>query len=804
MVSTRRTAAAPAEPAQAVQETERANVAPATRGRTKRVRAPSAAKPAEPEVTITQATAVATATSTTSSAALTRSVRTVRTRSKQTAADASPLKSLDDGPNENASSGKTPAPKATPKPATLKTKRKYNASRYNNTSASATPEPETAQRESAQDDSNDDQGMFFTQSMPQISSTPPPSTLIASSQGAEHDSVSQNDSICPQIDSISPKIEPVSPKHAITEHVSADSHEVTTLHEQLSKAKEQIEALRYLLSVRNQEILHLNELLEQTLQTGQVKANPPTADIDSFGMTDKEPQDSKELRSDYNDGGLLEHILAAKRAPRTVQLDNDNESDQGMEASPQQPRQSLTQRESESSRNAAEVTPSRPISKPSSFFSRSYSAIKSKLGWSTPTPPEPSPAVPSTTSAPPPDTFTEVLSAPPTPVGERRKTRPRKNKQNPMLKLLTRGVEPSDMAKAEEWAKNTIPTLKNYPDFAAKRKRLETPVLVQDLEHLPASKPWESGFGDPLGDMDDEDVVPVWAVVLEIFTEEEEPKRKKTKASHEVSMDVDDTLSINDMADQRLHDSHGHSASQLDFHPRRSVEPSPMFGTPSPHQRGSNVFGELHGHDAATELQTNDRETLHEATKDVVHNHNPSQGSFGLDYGSDDEDSTILEETSDADASASPLWTQAPPPAPVPAHAPLPGGSPAGTPAVVSDMPSPPAEQPVDEVERQRQKLMKHTPAKPSRLREAFVPSPSVLSDAGNQSLFLGTPVAAAGLYNFDFDDMPEAEEIELTADEWAGLQAITNSADWRAATASAWPDPIMEYGSEEEDLSPL
>jgi hypothetical protein len=119
-------------------------------------------------------------------------------------------------------------------------------------------------------------------------------------------------------------------------------------------------------------------------------------------------------------------------------------------------------------------------------------------------------------------------------------------------------------------------------------------------------------------------------------------------------------------------------------------------------------------------------------------------------------------------------------------------------------MPSPPAEQPVDEVERQRQKLMKHTPAKPSRLREAFVPSPSVLSDAGNQSLFLGTPVAAAGLYNFDFDDMPEAEEIELTADEWAGLQAITNSADWKAATASAWPDPIMEYGSEEEDLSPL
>jgi hypothetical protein len=801
MVSTRRTAAAPAEPAQDMPETQRAVDAPVTRARPKRGRAPSAAKPAEPAVTISEATAVATATtatSTTSSVAtLTKSIR--RTRSKQTA-DASPLKSLDDGSKENASSGRTPARKATPKPATLKTKRKHNASRYNTTSASATPEPETAQRESAQDDSNDDQGMFFTQSMPQISSIPPLSTLIAFSQGAEHDSVSTpNDSISLKNDSVSPKNDSVSPKAepAITEHVPADSDEVALLRDQLVKANKQIEALRYLLTIRDHEILQLNQF-----RTGQVQANASSTDIDQFGINN-EPQHLNEPQGDYNDGGLLEHILAAKRAPRTVQPNNhnDNESDQDMEASPQPLRQSLTQRESqtESSRNTAEVTPSRPISKPSSFFSRSYSAIKSKLGWSTPTPPEPSPAAPSTSRAPPPDTFTEVLSAPPTPVGERRKTRPRKNKQNPMLKLLTKGVEPDDMAKAEEWARNTIPTLKNYPDFAAKRKRLETPVLVQDLEHLPASKPWESGFGDPLGDMDDEDVVPVWAVVLGILTEEEEPKRKKTKASHEVSMDIDDTLSINDMAEQRLHDSHGHSASQLDFHPRRSVEPSPMFGTPSPHQHGSNVFDELHG------LQTNDRESLHEATKDVVHNHNPSQGSFGLDYGSDDEDSTILEETSNADASASPLWTQAPPPAPVPAHAPLPGGSPAGTPAVATDMPSPPAEQPVDEVERQRQKLMKHTPAKPSRLREAFVPSPSVLSDAGNQSLFLGTPAAAtAGLYEIDFDDMPEAEEIELTAEEWAGVQAITSSAEWKAATARAWPDPIMEYDSEEEDLSPV
>lgn len=559
---------------------------------------------------------------------------------------------------------------------------------------------------------------------------------------------------------------------------------------------------RYLEHLRDSLLVKLADLhkrLPPTLQTGQVQANPQPIDIDTFGMTDKAPEDTEVFVGSEAAVNLLNHVIGAAQAPRTAQPDND-ESDVDIESSSHEPLQRLSHGQGETSRSASEVTPLRPLSKPSSFFSRSFSAIKSKLGFSTPNPPEPSPTAPPTSRAPPPDNFTEVLSAPPTPVGERRKTRPRKIKQNPMLKLLTKGVEPADMAKAEKWAKDTIPTLKNFPDFAAKRKRLETPVLVQDLEHFPSSKPWESGFGDPLAEMDDEEVVPVWAVVLEILKEEEEPKRKKTKASHEVSMNVDDTLSINDMAAQRLHDSHGHSASQLDFHPRRSVEPSPMFGSPSPHQPGSNIFGELHGHDAVAKSQTNDRETLHEATKDVVHNHNPSQGSFGLDYGSDDEDSTIIEETSDADVSASPLWTQAPPPAPVPAHAPLPGGATAATPPVAAEMPSPPAEQPVDEVERQRQKLMKHTPAKPSRLREAFVPSPSVLSDAGNQSLFLGTPVAATDL----FDDMPEAEDLELTAEEWAGVQAITNSAEWKAETATPWPDPIMEYGSEEEDLSPV
>lgn len=167
MVTTRRKAAAPAESSQNMLANGRANDAPVTRARPTRGRTPSAPKPAKPEVTTTQATAVATSASsnTHSTAEITKTVtRSVRTRSKQ---NASPLKSLEDVAKENTPSGRTPAPKARPKPATLKSKRKYGASHYTNASGRATPEPEAAQ-----DESNDDQGMFFTQSMPQVFSVP--------------------------------------------------------------------------------------------------------------------------------------------------------------------------------------------------------------------------------------------------------------------------------------------------------------------------------------------------------------------------------------------------------------------------------------------------------------------------------------------------------------------------------------------------------------------------------------------------------------------------------------------------------
>jgi hypothetical protein len=567
-------------------------------------------------------------------------------------------------------------------------------------------------------------------------------------------------------------------------------------------------ALYHHIDCLNEDNVFLRTLLAQ-LQTGQVQANQTLHNSD-FGIdlamdtTESSPARPEFITGNESALALLHRIENAAKESRLASSAytngdsiSDNDSFQRSEHRITKPEGSLA---------VTDTTPSRPISTPSSFFSRSFSAIKSRLGFSSSTPPAPSPAPSSTsrTRAPPPDTITEALSVPPTPVGERSKATPKKKRQHPMFKLLTKGIEPSELREAEKWVKHVIPTLKNDVAYHEKRRRLETPVLIKDLENFPSSKPWETGFGDPLGDLEDDDVVPVWAVYLDMLAEEEQPQAKKRKANHEVNMDVDDTLSINDIfaasnsaqTSPKLHDSHGHSASIHDFHPRRSIEPSPMFETPVSHQQGQNIFRERQGHDVTAQLHADERESLHEATKKVIPTHDPSQGSFGLDYDSDEEDTTMISETSEADnTTATPVWTQAPPPAPTPAHAPLPSG-PVSETASVSTV-----QQPVDEVERQRQKLMKHTPAKPSRLREAYLPSPSLRSDAGNDSILMASPSPAADL----FDDMPEAEDLGLDEEDWAAVRAYQNTAEWKAAdAANVWPDPILTYDSDEEDLSPV
>ncbi|USP78774.1 hypothetical protein yc1106_06048 [Curvularia clavata] len=465
--------------------------------------------------------------------------------------------------------------------------------------------------------------------------------------------------------------------------------------------------------------------------------------------------------------------------------------------------------------NDASATPTRPVEK-GNILSRSFSAIKSRFFSSTPKP-QPTPEVTSPTptkALPPQNTLTETLSLPPTPVGERVKT-PKKKRTptNTMMKVLLRGVDEDDRRKAEDWAKQVIPELKSDPAFREKRKRLETPVLFKDLNSYPSAKPWETGFGDPLGDLDDDDTVPVWAVYLEMKAEEEEHAAKRHKSNASVAdqevptIDEQFAASTTARMSPKLYNSNGHSASLHDFRPRRSVEPSPMFSNSVSHTQGSNIFSELQGHDAAAQIRENDREILKNATKATVDTQ--TQSSIGVTFSvpddSDDEDSTAGAEAANTETTntgtsgteAAPIWTQPPPPAPVPAHAPLPGGP-------ATDAPlSPPSQQPVAEIERQRQRLMKHTPAKPSRLREATYPSPSVLSDIGNESLLAATPAPVTASAASMFDDIPGAEPIELDAEEQAALEELMNSDEYKQKLAVEWGRPIITYESDEEELSP-
>jgi hypothetical protein len=531
-------------------------------------------------------------------------------------------------------------------------------------------------------------------------------------------------------------------------------------------------------------------------------------DSELVGISESSPAQGVFVNGNEEALALLHKIESNAKETRRVEPSSNNsetfsDNDVALEPSPQRPVKRTFQDVS--------ATPDRPVATPSNIFSRSFSAIKSRLFSSTPKPP-PTPEVSSPTVTkplPPQDTITETLSLPPTPVGERVKTpRKRRAPTNPLMNLLLKGIDGEERHKAEEWAKQITVELRSDPAFRAKRKRLETPVLCKNLSNFPSAKPWETGFGDPLGDLDDEDEVPVWAVYLDIVAEEQEhadKKHKKTYDGNDEVPTIDEQFAASNSAraSPKLFDSHGQSASNKDFHPRRSIDPSPMFSNSFSHNTGGNIFNELQGHDTAAEIREKDREILKSATKQATesthtHTHNPGQGSFSVPDDSDEEDSTMGSETSDTEAT--PVWTQPPPPAPVPAHAPLPGGSTDDTP------PTPVRQEPADEIERQRQRLMKHTPAKPSRLREATYPSPSVISEAGNESLLAATPAqlaaSVASMANI-LDDMPVAEMIELDDECQAALDELMNSEEYQQKLTAEWQAPILTYESDEEEPSP-
>lgn len=689
--------------------------------------------------------------------------------------------------------------------------------------ASATPEP--AQSEPAQEN-NDEPGIFFSKSEHHISSiqqTPKKTPSKVESDALRH-RVSLLETRVIELEGCNAQLHRYEEDyHRLLDIHAALLNQYGSLQQQLS-APQPTSLVSFLQSrtppvestpqsspTSLQRLFHISSPTMFPPRTGQVLANTETLDFDShmLDLPETVPQGPMFVNSSESAIALLHKIENAAKEPAVVDASSVNASELRSDVEPSG-RNSL-QGSTSVYHNAHNATPMRAIASPSSFFGRSFSALSalgSRFFASTPRPLS-TPDISSSTpirSTPAPDTFTETLSLPPTSIGERAKASGKKRKANAMLRILLKGVELNDKPKAEEWAKRVIPGLKSDPAFREKRKRLETPVLFGDLEHFPSSKPWETGFGDPLGELGEDDVVPVWAVYLDMMAEDKEPQEKKQKRAHKETMDFDDVASLNEQfavsesrqSSPQLHDSHGHTASLRDLHPRRSIEPSPMFDSPTPHQphqHGENIFSELRGHDVAAENRAIDLESLQHATKTTVQTHNPGMGSFSVPDESDDEDSMITETTETTESDAAPLWTQAPPPAPVPAHAPLPGGAADG---VV-------AQQPVDEIERQRQRLMKHTPAKPSRLREATYPSPSLLSEVGNDSLIGATPAQTVASMADVFEDMPDADIMELDDSEQENLDTIAASTDFKQnLAANPWPAPIITYESEEEDLSPI
>lgn len=595
------------------------------------------------------------------------------------------------------------------------------------------PAPTPAQPAPVQEEDEEERGIFFSKSEPQLSYPSRASTLIESSAAG--------------FDFIALQLQNSQLEARIAE-LEARCH---------NQSVEILELRAHNLQLENE---NFDPHSLSAPKTPPVNANSPISEFDSFEVEQSEPAFVTGSESAM---ALLRHVQEAARPPKSTTPPPEVES-------PSPPARAAPISSEKHS------TPSRGLF---NSFTSPFTAIKKLFGSSTPAPPTPTPSQP-----PPADTFTEVLSMPPTPVGERPK-RPTKRakKPNRLVKALLQGVDEQDAEKAAEWAAQII---KNDTITGDKRKGLETPVLFRDLKHLPSRKPWQSGFSLPedVLDLEDDDVVPAWAVYVSLV-EEEERQAKKTKIVHAATIDDDMPASLNEVFGASI-------ASELDFQPRRSIDPSPMFDTPLHHREGGNVFDELRGHDTAV----SDREKLQRDLKagsiqrqsevethkpsnpEGPHRaHDPTHGSFSVP----DSDS---EEEAEEEVPAQPVWTKPPPPAPTPSHAPLPTSN------------------QNEEVERQRQKLMKHTPHKPSRLQQVSYPSPSLFSDAGNESLLAASPLKFSEL----FGEIPDIEPLVFDDPELdAAIKARCTPEALQAKLATMnWSVPTITYDSDEEELSPI
>ncbi|PSN72244.1 hypothetical protein BS50DRAFT_569783 [Corynespora cassiicola Philippines] len=375
--------------------------------------------------------------------------------------------------------------------------------------------------------------------------------------------------------------------------------------------------------------------------------------------------------------------------------------------------------------------------------------------------------------------YQDALTMTPTPVGERKSWhKPSRKRPAPVSHrkairdMVLDQIPTTQRDRAETWVNDAVARLARdtRSSIGDKRKRLETGILLDDLIEFPSRTPWqnEGSFGLLEGFDDDDDYVPAWYILQQMLDEAEMPAKKKRRTGDYVGKLTDTNVQTSNGT--TLIDSHGNSSSLYDYHPRPANSPAPMFepdfdpSTLSPRREPQPT--------TATQPKLSFEEELRR------NGHVPGSGSFCVPEGSSSEDEGDDDDTSlESDSST---WTQAPPPAPVPAHASLPAQAPEA-PAT----PSAPKGQTVDEVERQRARLNKHTPAVSSRLREVHFPSPSLRSDAGLEPIG-GSPERLQTI----FTDLPDPMDISWDSEHQA-LVAIDNFASGKPL-ANIWEDPVL------------
>jgi hypothetical protein len=341
-----------------------------------------------------------------------------------------------------------------------------------------------------------------------------------------------------------------------------------------------------------------------------------------------------------------------------------------------------------------------------------------------------------------------------------------------------------DRISAKPWVEENLIRLGAGSGADDKLRRLDHGMKMSELDEIPSRYPWDAqiSFGyleeffddDSDEDEDFDSAVPVW-YVLDLIVNER--PSKKRKSAHNIANDLEITP-LNEFAANGTFDSHGNSASHLDLHPRPSCVPSPMFSksgnsrqptvenvpktslqTPTPSR---NLFSESTLHTPRPESNGyhgfKDKNAFDAELRRT--GHVEGSGDFCMPDFSDSDSDDEGEDTHGQD-NTDPAWLQQssmgqetdnqdggslkPPPAPIPSHATLPNP--------ITTRPNIPPVAREDPVKEQRARAMKHTPAKPSRLREAMLPSPSIASEAGSPS---------AGLVNIFVDGVPEPVAFDL------------------------------------------